>query len=94
MATQFYIWIKGIVTEGKFGYSFAYRKDVGILIADRLGKTLILAILAISYPLWSVWVLESSWRPENTVFGIIFGRSWHFYLHRYRVFLWRSLSYI
>lgn len=46
MAVQFYTWIKGMVTEGKFGYSFAYRKDVGELIADRLPKTLILAILS------------------------------------------------
>ena len=41
LTTQFYIWIKGIVTEGKFGYSFAYRKDVGVLIAERLPKTLL-----------------------------------------------------
>ncbi|MEZ4656678.1 MAG: hypothetical protein R2911_03830 [Caldilineaceae bacterium] len=26
---QFLTWIKGIVTEGKFGYSFAYRTDAG-----------------------------------------------------------------
>jgi peptide/nickel transport system permease protein len=45
VAEQFYVWVKGIVTEGKFGYSFAYRKDVGILVADRLPKTLLLAIL-------------------------------------------------
>jgi peptide/nickel transport system permease protein len=42
---QFFTWVKGMVTEGKFGYSFAYRKDVGELIAERLPKTLILAIL-------------------------------------------------
>ncbi len=42
---QFYLWIKGMVTEGKFGYSFAYREDVGQLIADRLPKTLFLALL-------------------------------------------------
>jgi peptide/nickel transport system permease protein len=42
---QFYLWIKGMVTEGKFGYSFAYRKDVGEIIADRLPKTLLLALL-------------------------------------------------
>jgi len=46
MTTQFFNWIKGMVTEGKFGYSFAYRKDVGVLIADRLPKTLLLALLA------------------------------------------------
>jgi peptide/nickel transport system permease protein len=45
IATQFFEWVKGMVTEGKFGYSLAYRKDVGVLIADRLPKTLILAIL-------------------------------------------------
>ena len=46
IAVQFFDWVKGIVTEGKFGYSLAYRTDVGVLIADRLPKTLIIAILA------------------------------------------------
>jgi peptide/nickel transport system permease protein len=43
--TQFFLWVKDMVTAGKFGYSFAYRKDVGMLIADRLPKTLMLAVL-------------------------------------------------
>jgi peptide/nickel transport system permease protein len=43
---QYFIWIKGIVTEGKFGYSFAYKKDVGELIAERLPRTLFLALSA------------------------------------------------
>ena len=43
--TQFLTWIKGIITEGKFGYSFAYGKDVGALIAERLPYTLFLAFL-------------------------------------------------
>jgi peptide/nickel transport system permease protein len=43
---QFFNWVKGMVTEGKFGYSFAYRKDVGELIADRMPKTLLIAFLA------------------------------------------------
>lgn len=43
---QFGTWIKEMVTEGKFGYSLAYRKDVGELIADRLPKTLLVAFLA------------------------------------------------
>lgn len=42
---QFFLWVKGMVTQGKFGYSFAYRKDVGELIADRFPKTLLLAVL-------------------------------------------------
>ncbi|RLT45610.1 MAG: ABC transporter permease [Chloroflexi bacterium] len=43
---QFVTWIKGIVTEGKFGYSFAYRTDAGAIILDRFPKTLMLALLA------------------------------------------------
>jgi peptide/nickel transport system permease protein len=43
---QFFVWVKGIVTEGKFGYSFAYRKEVGELVADRMPKTLFIALLA------------------------------------------------
>ncbi len=46
LTTQFFLWVQGMVTEGKFGYSFAYRKDVGELIADRLPKTLLVAVLA------------------------------------------------
>jgi peptide/nickel transport system permease protein len=55
---QFVNWIKGIVTRGEFGFSFAYRKDVGELIAERLPKTLLLAILAHSL---------------STVIGIVLG---------------------
>src|SRR3954471_19268679 len=43
---QYMTWIKGIVTEGKFGFSFAYRKDAGEIILDRLPKTVMLAIMA------------------------------------------------
>ncbi len=46
IATQFLLWVKGMVTEGKFGYSLAYRKDVGELIADRMPKTLLIAVLS------------------------------------------------
>lgn len=42
---QFVSWLRGMVTEGKFGYSFAYRRDVGELIAERLPKTLALALM-------------------------------------------------
>ncbi|GAB4563857.1 MAG: ABC transporter permease [Anaerolineae bacterium] len=43
---QFLRWMKGIFTEGKFGYSFAYRRDVGELIGERIGYTLLLALAA------------------------------------------------
>jgi peptide/nickel transport system permease protein len=42
---QFFTWFGGIITKGEFGYSFAYGKDVGQLIAERLPYTLLLALL-------------------------------------------------
>jgi peptide/nickel transport system permease protein len=42
---QFFLWIEGMVTKGNFGYSFAYAEDVKYLIADRLPKTIFLALL-------------------------------------------------
>ncbi len=55
---QYFIWVKGIVTEGKFGYSFAYKKDVGELIAERLPRTLFLALSA---------------HIISTIFGLLIG---------------------
>ncbi len=46
MVMQYVNWVKGIVTEGSFGYSFAYRRDVGELIAQRLPRTIALALSA------------------------------------------------
>jgi len=46
MPIQYFNWIKGIVTEGSFGYSMAYGRDVGELIAERLPRTILLAVLA------------------------------------------------
>jgi peptide/nickel transport system permease protein len=43
---QYFNWVSGIVTRGEFGYSFAYKKDVGELIAERLPRTLALALAA------------------------------------------------
>jgi peptide/nickel transport system permease protein len=43
---QYARWIGNIVTKGQFGYSFAYKRDVGELIAERLPRTLVLALAA------------------------------------------------
>ena len=43
---QYGRWIGNMVTKGQFGYSFAYKKDVGELIAERLPRTLALAMSA------------------------------------------------
>ena len=39
-------WVGNIVTKGQFGYSFAYKRDVSELIAERLPRTLALALAA------------------------------------------------
>ena len=44
-STQFVLWVKGIVTQGKFGYSIAYGKDVGELIAERIPYTILIALM-------------------------------------------------
>ena len=40
---QYITWVKGIVTEGDFGYSFAYNRPVSGLIWERLGWTVVVA---------------------------------------------------
>ena len=40
---QYCRWIWGIVRHGSFGFSFAYKRDVGELIAERLPRMILLA---------------------------------------------------
>ena len=46
LPVQYLNWIVGIVTRGDFGYSFAYKRDVGLLIAERLPRTIMIALAA------------------------------------------------
>lgn len=46
LPAQYLNWITGIITRGDFGYSFSYKKDVGVLIAERLPRTILLALAA------------------------------------------------
>ena len=41
---RYFRWITGIVTEGDFGHSFYYNKPVATVIAERLPRTLALAL--------------------------------------------------
>lgn len=73
---QFFSWIKGIVTEGKFGFSFAYRKDVGELIAERLPKTLLLAALAHAISTFvglalGIWVASRQYSLADNVSAVV-----------------------
>jgi peptide/nickel transport system permease protein len=73
---QFFSWIKGIVLEGKFGFSFAYRKDVGELIAERLPKTLLLAALAHAISTFvglalGIWVASRQYSLADNVSAVV-----------------------
>ncbi|HPZ28595.1 MAG TPA: ABC transporter permease [Defluviitoga sp.] len=46
---RYFIWIKGIITKGDFGYSFAYKRPVGELIWERMGWTVSIALLTIIF---------------------------------------------
>jgi peptide/nickel transport system permease protein len=41
---QYVRWITGIVTRGDFGYSFYYNRPVGSVVAERLPRTILLAL--------------------------------------------------
>lgn len=43
---QYLNWIWGIISRWEFGYSFRYKEDVGTLIAERLPRTIGLAVAA------------------------------------------------
>ncbi len=42
---QYFNWIWGIITRFDFGHSYYYNKDVGIVVADRLPATILLALV-------------------------------------------------
>ncbi|HOP24066.1 MAG TPA: ABC transporter permease [Defluviitoga sp.] len=46
---RYFLWIKGIITKGDFGYSFAYKRPVGELIWERMGWTVSIALLTIIF---------------------------------------------
>ena len=45
LPVQYVNWIVGIVTRGDFGHSLFYNKPVGDVVAERLPRTLILALV-------------------------------------------------
>ncbi|WP_104992155.1 ABC transporter permease [Deinococcus sp. NW-56] len=69
---QYLTWIKGIVTEGDFGFSFVNGRPVSSLIWERLGWTVFLALLtllvswAIAIPL-GIYTALNRYGPGATV---------------------------
>lgn len=54
-AERYLMWVEGIVTRGDFGWSFASRRPVWDLIAERMGWTVVIAVLAIAFQ-WALAV--------------------------------------
>jgi len=46
---QYFNWVKGIITEGDFGYSFEYGRDVWSVIMDRLYLTLAVSFIILVF---------------------------------------------
>lgn len=44
LVIQYFRWIGGIVTEGDFGHSYFYNKPVSEVVAERLPRTILLAL--------------------------------------------------
>lgn len=45
LPVQYFRWIGGIVTRGDFGFSFFYNKPVADVVAERLPRTIVLALV-------------------------------------------------
>lgn len=50
---QYLLWVKGIVTRGDFGYSFAYKRPVADLIWERIGWTVVVSGASLLFT-WAV----------------------------------------
>ena len=46
-AHRYLLWIKNIVTKLDFGYSFSFKRPVSELIGERMGWTVLIAVLAV-----------------------------------------------
>lgn len=76
---QYLRWVKGILTKGDFGYSFAYKRPVAELIWERIGWTVAIAfstmfftwILAIPIGIYSATHQYTFWDYFVTFFGFI-----------------------
>lgn len=73
---QYLTWVRGIVTEGDFGFSFVNGRPVSSLIWERLGWTVFLALLtllvswAIAIPL-GIYTALNRYGPGATVLNFL-----------------------
>ncbi|MBN2303851.1 MAG: ABC transporter permease [Anaerolineae bacterium] len=50
---QYYKWVRNIVTEGNFGYSFVYKRDAKTIIMERLPASFALSAFSVLF----VWIV-------------------------------------
>lgn len=74
LPAQYVRWLKGAVS-GDFGISYQYKRDVGEVIAERIGNTLLLGGLgfAVIFVLASFLGLFCAWREESRADRIVCG---------------------
>jgi peptide/nickel transport system permease protein len=53
MHVQYFKWMRNIITDGDFGYSFIYRRDASELIFERLPMTFLLTMSSVLF----IWVV-------------------------------------
>lgn len=76
MVVQYFAWMKGIITEGDFGYSMFYNKPVADVVAERLPRTahlvchILASLLGIGFGIWAA-TRQYSW-IDSLLSGISF----------------------
>ena len=71
---QYFNWVKGIVLEGDFGYSFEYGRDVWSVIMDRLYLTLAVSFIilifqyGVSLPI-GIYCANHQYSPGDYIFS-------------------------
>ncbi len=70
---QYYLWIKGIITKGDFGYSFAEERPVMHIIIERLPYTVLITLTTLIFT-WIVAIPIGVYSAikQYTVFDYIF----------------------
>ena len=73
---QYFFWMKGIILEGDFGYSFSYYRPVWSVIMDRLGLTVAISLITmfftyfVSIPI-GIYSANHQYSPGDYLFTFI-----------------------
>ncbi|MDR1904553.1 MAG: ABC transporter permease [Treponema sp.] len=102
---QYFYWIKGIILEGDFGYSFSYYRPVWSVIMDRLGLTVAVSLITmlftylVSLPI-GIYSANHQYSPGDylvTFIGFIGMAAPNFLLAiilMYMMYKWTGVAYV